>query len=195
MKKQIVIIGILIIGVIVYNLLKKNINNSNNIIFPKLNLCEEYSLDYCRKQLLRDTTNWKGDTSTVNWYLPYIKKIINEIENNCEDTSHLVYPYKEFNEVIFYNNSLGVFGKELNNKQIKELLSIINNPLNFSWGETTFTTNNIIVFKSNDKTIAKLLIMDFNYIISEPQNIMMKFGSLKGEGIKRFSKLLKSIKE
>ncbi len=192
MKKR---FGILFIILVIFSLyffvLKKK---PTQVIIPKLNLCKIHSLDYYRNQLYNDTIYWNKDTSTINWYLPYIKNIISNIQQNCLDTSHLVYPYLSFDEVVFYNNSLDIIGKTLNRNQISELISIINNPLNFKWGETTFEKDKIIIFKTKGKEIARLSIMDYNYIKSKPNNLMMKFGELNGDRVKRLYKLITTIK-
>lgn len=169
-------------------------NSSSISILPKQNQCDLFSTDEFINSIYKDTLDWSGgDTETMDWYVPKIKQIIQQIKLNCGNDSIIVYPFKKIDRVVLYNNSMGIWGTELNKDQATELLSIINNPLNFGWAETTFETEKSIVFESDGKKIAKLKIMDNTYVISEPHNILMKVGFLNEQGRKKFTDLLNSI--
>lgn len=164
-------------------------------IEPKFNLCEEYSIQEYTDRLRADTLNWEQrGSSTFNFYRPRIREIIGQVENNCSDVKHLVYPYKTFDRVVLYNSSQKLLGTELESDEINELLSIINTPLNFHWGETTFEIERIIVFEYSGQEIARLNIMGNSNIQAAPENILMKFGGLESNGKAQLKKLLDSVK-
>jgi len=173
--------------------------NSNSLsISPKQNLCSFLATDEFINRIYKYTLIWSSaDTDaymeTMSWYVPKIEQIIQQIKTNCSNDSVTVYPFKKIDRVVFYNNTIGIWGTELNKEQTIELLSIINNPLNFGWAETTFETEKSIVFESDGKKIATLKIMDNTHIISTPQNILMKAGFLNEQGRKKITDLLKSI--
>lgn len=97
--------------------------NSHSIsVLPKLNLCASNSAEEYERKLFSDTLKWAGDTETINFYLPKLQQIVTEVKRNCQVDSAMVYPFATINNVVFYNTSHELSGKELNKDQIMELL-------------------------------------------------------------------------
>lgn len=167
--------------------------SSSTTSFPFLKICKNKDLEIITSKLYNDTLVWGNDTSTINWYLPLIENIKAQVIKNCNDSKHIVFPYQSFDKVIYYSSLIDLAGTSLSTNKSEKLVKIINNPLNFGWGETTFEPNQKIVFEYRGTEIARIEIMDNKILKSSPENAFMKFGQLKGIGYEAFNQLIQSI--
>jgi len=167
--------------------------SENKIHTPSYNLCNKYSVKFLSDSLFQDTLRDKEAIIQSTLYKEEVEKIINNVKLNCKNLKHTTYPFKKFDQVIYYSLGVEFFGKNLNDKEIEQFIELINNPLNFEWGETTFVSDKLIVFKMDTKEIGRLEIMDEWIIKSQPNNILSKYGALTKEGRKKFKALIKKL--
>ena len=83
--------------------------------------------------------------------------------------------------------------KKLSNEDVNTILTIINNPLNFNWGEcgTPFIEGAIIFYKSGNE-IAKIKhACSGGQLLTEPDNALSRWGILSEVGYTKLYEVLK----
>ncbi len=158
-------------------------NNHSNIINELT-----YTIQEVVDSIYKDTIEHRDyfDKSKVDtFYLREIQKLITQISKDKNNPKTL-FPCVSFDNVIaqdILNSDSGIkLGelKQLNISQTKKLLNIVNNPLNYNWGECgTWTPTSKFSFYYRDKIVQTLNIGCSCQFKSNYRK--MKFGTLNNE--------------
>ncbi len=145
-----------------------------------------------------------NDSSTI------LTKTENEIQSMIDlmklssEKEESLFPYQKFDSVIYsvYENQHKIKPQDRDKRKViksklieknraNELLELINNPLNFQWGECgTPVTEAKLEFWSNGKVIATVeFACSHGQLFCKPENLMIRWGVLNERG----NKLLDNI--
>ena len=112
------------------------------------------------------------------------------------------FPREEIKTIKYYKNVpiiSRLMSKELTEEQKSQLIEIINNPNNFDWGETTWSTSESTsifrFFSQADKEIGKLWLCrdKCGMIELQPWIPTTKYGGLSERGKTEFAKLMNEM--
>lgn len=112
------------------------------------------------------------------------------------------FPREEIKSVKFYNNIpliSQLTSKKLTPNQTRQLIAIINNPENFTWGETTWeeqeSTYFFSFFNKDDQEIGRIWIcLDHCWITEiKPWIPSTKYGGLSEIGKSKFTELVNEL--
>lgn len=168
---------------------KKNFEHN----YPKY--WEKYTDLQLRDSIFADTLLVGNDIdqgdSAKDFYKEEIHRLLIDLKNDKYKNDRL-YPMLTFNEVVLSELSSGEI-YTLSEKQIQKLLTIINDPLSFSWSETTSEPAFKIDFIKDGLIVSTLNIEDDKSVIKINPELSgfrkMKFGMLKP----RFQKQIMSL--
>ena len=159
---------------------------------------DKYSEEQLVDKLYSDTLNVGPDTeggwTTREFYKNTTQQLIADLQEKKDDG---LYPMKEFDNVTIKKLPIG-FEKTFSNEQITKFLEIINDPLSFDWGETTYEPEYKINFLKDGKKVASLTIgiQDMAIVKTEPdwpKFKRMKFGKIKSDLYKDFVNIINEI--
>ncbi len=156
--------------------------------------------DYWYKEkinnLITQINKDKGLTENMFPYACYDSVVTYQINIKYGFTENSKYLEKVFVKGEINKNLKLTNGFKLTPKQIDKLLSIINNPLNFSWGECgTPIPSSLIVFYSNNKMLSLVqLSCGYQQIDCYPINFRTKLGGLTDSRVQLIIDLMKEIK-
>lgn len=158
---------------------KKNFEHA----YPKY--WEKYTDLQLRDSLFADTlligADSDGGSSAKDFYKEEIHRLLIDLKNDKYKNDRL-YPMLAFNEVVLSELSSGST-YELSDKQIEKLLMIINDPLSFTWSETTSGPAFKIDFVKDGLIVSTLHIEEDQSVIKINPELSgfrkMKFGMLK----------------
>lgn len=160
---------------------------------------EEYELSNLIDSLYSDTLkigpDSEGNRTATPFYISKIKALIHDLKDDWNQIDSL-YPNIEFDEITIQNITIGNH-LALNKSQMDKLLSIVNNPNNFDWGESTDSPGLVVGF--NRKGVRKgafLISDDLTEIYPYPEwptFKKMKFGHLKKDAQHKLDSLLNEI--
>lgn len=162
---------------------------------------DKYTEQQLIDTLYSDTLNVGPDTeggwTTREFYTKSIKELIADLQDDRNKIDSL-YPMTSFDQLTIKELPLGL-RTTLTNEQTERLLKIINNPVSFNWGETTYEPKYQMDFLKKGIVVATLTIDDEKLIIktkpSWPDMRKMKFGGLNPKPFADFSKLINEIKQ
>lgn len=127
--------------------------------------------------------NTEDGWGTREFYLNTTKELIADLLDDQNKIDSL-FPLVDFDELTIKKLPFG-FKKNLTNEQISKFLEIINDPVSFSWAETTYEPEYQLDFYKNNKVITSLAIGSDNSVIETnpnwPKFKKFKFGTLKRE--------------
>ncbi|MBK9673457.1 MAG: hypothetical protein IPO70_14780 [Bacteroidetes bacterium] len=159
-------------------------NNHSNIINELT-----YTIQEVVDSIYKDTIEHRDyfDKSKVDtFYLREIQKLITQISKDKNNPKTL-FPCVSFDNVIaqdILNSDSGIkLGelKQLNISQTKKLLNIVNNPLNYNWGENVVHGHQLPNFHFIIETkLSRHLILDA-HVNSSQIHRKIKFGTLNNE--------------
>ena len=163
---------------------------------------EKYWDKYTEQQLIdtlySDTLNVGPDTeggwTSREFYKNTTLELIADLQEHNVDS---LYPMTEFDELTIKKIPLG-FKKTFTNDQTTRFLEIINDPVSFDWGETTYEPEYQIDFLKSNNVVTSLTIgiQDMAIVKTEPDWPIfkrMKFGKLKSERYLDFVKIINEI--
>jgi hypothetical protein len=160
---------------------------------------DKYSEQQFKDTLFADTLMVGSDTEggwTKRYF--YIEKI-NELLSDLKDDRNKIdslYPMTSFDEMTIKKLPLGS-KKTFTIGQTEKFLQIINDPVSFDWGETTYEPELQIDFVKNDKICASLVIGAGKSVIKTnpgwPDIKKMKFGHLNAKEFNALTKLLNEL--
>lgn len=157
---------------------------------------DKYTEQQLIDTLFSDTLDVGPDTeggwTSREFYINTTKELISDLQDDKNKIDSL-YPMTSFDEVTIKKLPLG-FKKTLSDQQIEKLLEIINDPVSFDWGETTYKPKYRIDFSKRNIVVAKLTINEDKIVIKTesnwPEFKKMKFGCLKSQPFTNFTKLI-----
>lgn len=162
---------------------------------------EKYSEQQLIDTLYADTLkvgpdNEEGWTSR-DFYKKTTRELIIELQNNKSVDS--LYPMTEFNELKIRKLPFG-FSKTFSKEQTNKFLEIINDPVSFDWGETTYEPEYRINFLKDGKVVATITtaIQDMAIVKTEPnwpEFKRMKFGKIKSTRYQEFVEIINEIEK
>lgn len=121
------------------------------------------------------------ESSAKDFYKEEIHRLLIDLKNDKYKNDRL-YPMLAFNEVVLSKPASGAI-YTLSENQIEKLLTIINDPLSFSWSETTSEPTFKIDFIKDGLIVSTLHIEDDQSVIKINPELSgfrkMKFGMLK----------------
>ncbi|WP_299522326.1 hypothetical protein [Winogradskyella sp.] len=180
MKKNLLIITILLIGIIAVYFLELNdrlYNNGDGFSYMTF-IDNEYRLGDEKKDKDYPKELYKRNFLNEDYKFPRIKVDDIKIYRNVPFVSRLT-------------------GKSLSENQRLEVQKFFNSPENFDWAETTWTLREsdyiLRFFNQEQVEIGKvwLCLNNCGMTFSNPFSLNMKFGSLSNAGIKKIESILK----
>jgi len=173
---------------------KKNFDHDYLTYWDKYS--EQQLIDTLYSDTLKVGPDTEGGWTTRDFYKNTTQELINDLQKNKADG---LYPMTEFNEVKIEKLPFG-FAKAFSNEQTKKFLEIINDPVSFDWGETTYEPEYRIDFLKDGKVVASLTIgiQDMAIVKTEPdwpELKRMKFGKIKSERYKDFVDIINEIEK
>lgn len=149
--------------------------------------------------LFSDTLNIVTDTedgwTAREFYIKTTKELIADLQDDKGKIDSL-YPMTDFDRLTIKKLPIG-FKKTFTSEQTTKFLEIINNPLSFSWAETTYEPEFQLDFFKGNKVVASLTINEDKSVIKTnpdwPIFKKMKFGLLKSDPHAEITKLLNNI--
>ncbi|WP_422104378.1 hypothetical protein [Winogradskyella sp.] len=180
MKKKILIITLILIGIIAGYFLELDdrLNNNGNGISHMAFIDNEYRLGDENKDEEHPKELYKRNFRNEDYKFPRT-----EVEN-----------IKIYKNLPFVSR---LTGKSLSENQRIELQKFFNSPENFDWTETTWTLKEseyiLRFFDQDEAEIGKvwLCLNNCGMTFTNPFSPNMKFGSLNNAGIKKIESILK----
>ena len=165
---------------------------------------ENYSEKYTEQQLIdtlySDTLNVgpdaQGGWTSREFYKNTTKELITDLQKTKFDG---FYPMTEFDELTIMKLPFSL-KKTFTNEQTTKFLEIINDPVSFDWGETTYEPEYRIDFLKDNKIVAVLTcgIQDMAIIKTKPdwpEFKRMKFGKIKSERYNDFVSIINELEK
>ena len=161
---------------------------------------EKYWDKYTERQLIdtlfSDTLMVGADTdgnwTTREFYINKIQEILADLNNDKNKIDRL-YPMTAFDKLTIKKLPFGL-KKTFSKEQTEKFLEIINDPVSFSWSETTYEPKYRIDFLKNSEVVATLTMCEDKWVIKTEYDWLdfkkMKFGALKPEQCNELKKLL-----
>jgi hypothetical protein len=133
-----------------------------------------------------------GGRAPREFYINKIQELLTDL-NNDKNKPERLYPMTDFDKLTIKKLPLG-FKRIFTNEQVNKFLEIINDPISFEWGETTYEPKYRVDFLKDNKIVATLTIDEEKWIIKTELSWQdfkkMKFGALKSEPRNELIKLL-----
>lgn len=160
---------------------------------------EKYEQSLLIDSLYSDTlsigTDSEGNRTITPFYISKIEELIADLKDDWNEIDSL-YPGVEFDEISIQKIPIGN-KYSLDKKRMDRLLSIVNNPTNFNWSESTDSPGFVVGFNRNGERISSFLISDdFAEVYpfpDWPKFKKMKFGALKCNAQKELHNLFIEI--
>ena len=153
---------------------------------------EQQLIDTLFSDTLMVGPDTEGGWTTREYYSNKIQELLADLNNDKYKTDRL-YPMTAFDNLTVKKLPLG-FKRTFSTEQTRKFLEIINDPVSFGWGETTYEPKYRVDFLKNNKIVATLTIDEDKWIIKTESNWQdfkkMKFGALKSEPRNELKKLL-----
>ncbi|MCH2232468.1 MAG: hypothetical protein MK105_19180 [Crocinitomicaceae bacterium] len=145
-----------------------------------------------------------SDTVKSKWVKPELHSMIQLL-----NTPDSLFPYLPYDSVLYFrygtndnfepahwnkiNSEHVIDSKILPIEKVTKILTVINNPLNFKWGECgTPLIEGAIVFYNSGIEIARIEhACSGGQIFTEPDNALIRWGILNEQGYKDLYKILK----
>ena len=133
-----------------------------------------------------------GGRTSREFYINKTQELLADLNNDKNEIDRL-YPMTVFDKLTIKKLPFG-FKKTFTNEQTSKFLEIINDPVSFDWGETTYEPKYRVDFLKDNKIVATLTIDEDKWIIKTESNWQdfkkMKFGALKLEPRNELIKIL-----
>jgi hypothetical protein len=160
---------------------------------------DKYTKQQLIDTLFSDTLNVGPDTeggwTTREFYINMTNELIADLQVDKNKIDSL-YPMTPFDELTIKKLPLGI-KKTFTEEQTIKFLGIINDPVSFTWAETTYEPEFQLSFFKDNKVVASLTIGADKSIVKTnpdwPEIKKMKFGHLKSEAYDQMTKLLNDV--
>ncbi|MCB9197679.1 MAG: hypothetical protein H6600_04415 [Flavobacteriales bacterium] len=144
-----------------------------------------------------------NDTLKSKWVKPELNEML-ELLNRPDS----LFPYSRFDSVVYFQygtkdkfepahwnkiySEYVIDSKNLSTKKVNDILIVINNPLNFKWGEcgTPFIEGAIIFYHSGIEIARIAIACSGGQIYTEPNKALIRWGILNEQGYTALNKII-----
>ncbi|MEM7373303.1 MAG: hypothetical protein AAF587_32055 [Bacteroidota bacterium] len=177
----------------------QSIPNSPDYVHAYPSYWDKYSQQEFIDSLYADTLligpDSDGAWSSRTFYVESTDMLVSDINKQWQRPDQL-YPAKSFDRVRMKVIPFGPT-RQLSKAHISTLLSLINDPLNFDWAETTFSKEIEVEFWDDDKLVSSFMIGARQTVIKPipdwPHVKSMKFGHLTHQSTIELQRLLQEL--